>query len=170
MKTSGGQSSSPHVIRVFGDPVLKIRCPEVTEIDSALVKLSEDMVQTMRAANGVGLAAPQIGVQKRMFVYDEGYGPETIINPEIIESEGEWTLDEGCLSVPGQYFSITRAERIVLTGQDLEGGDVHIEAREFLAKIFQHELDHLNGILLLERLTPDQRKQAMRTLRQNAIG
>jgi len=153
-------------IRVFGDPVLRQRAVDVTEIDGSLKRLSDDMLETMYAAPGVGLAAPQIGVQKRLFVYDAGDGPATIINPRITESSGEWTYDEGCLSVPGLSWPIVRPREILLEGVDLDGNEVAVEAEEYLARVYQHEVDHLDGVLLIERLDPDQRKQAMRTLRQ----
>lgn len=158
-------------IRVFGDPVLKQRAAEVTDIDSRLATLADGMVETMYAAPGIGLAAPQVGVQKRLFVYDlgDGSGPKTIINPTISESRGEWTYEEGCLSVPGLYFEITRPKEVHLTGVDLDGNPVSLEADELLARLFQHELDHLDGVLLLEHLDKDQRKEAMRTLRDRNI-
>ena len=158
-----------HPIRVFGDPVLKQRAAEVTDVDGALVRLVDDMVDTMYAAPGVGLAAPQVGVQKRLFVYDVGDGPQVIVNPTIDESEGEWEFDEGCLSVPGLSWTIVRPKQVHLTGFDLEGNEVSIEADEYLARVFQHELDHLDGVLLLDRLDADQRKEAMRVLRSRAL-
>src|ERR1700720_1511447 len=99
-----------YAIRVFGDPVLKQRATEVAEVDGALVQLTEDMVDTMRAAPGIGLAAPQGGGQRRLFGYqlEEGDRPKVIVNPVITESRGEWEFEEGCLSVPGLYFSIVR--------------------------------------------------------------
>jgi peptide deformylase len=154
-------------IRLYGDPVLKQRCAEVTEIDGGLVRLADAMVETMYAAPGLGLAAPQVGVQKRLFVYDldDGSGPHTIVNPVITESSGEWEFDEGCLSIPGLYFPIVRPKQIHLTGVDLDGRDVSIEADELLARLLQHELDHLDGRLLLELLDDDQRKAALKALR-----
>jgi peptide deformylase len=157
---------------VFGDPVLKQRAAEVTDIDGTLVRLTEDMVETMRAAPGVGLAAPQIGVQKRLFVYevpDSDEGPKTIINPVISDVRGEWEYEEGCLSVPGLYFPIVRPKEVHLTGYDLEGNEISIEADDLMARMFQHELDHLDGRLLLELLEPDQRKQALRELRRRSV-
>jgi peptide deformylase len=163
---------APYVIRVFGDPVLKQRASEITDIDGTLARLANDMIATMYEAPGVGLAAPQVGVQKRLFVYDtqDGEGPKIVINPTISESRGEWTFEEGCLSVPGLAWEIVRPKEVHLTGVDLDGNEVSIEADEYLARVFQHELDHLDGILLLERLDADQRKQAMRTLRERAMG
>jgi len=158
-----------YTIRVFGDPVLKQRAAEVTDVDGGLARLADDMVDTMRAAPGLGLAAPQVGVQKRLFVYElpeSEEGPKTIINPVISESRGEWEYEEGCLSVPGLYFPIVRPKEIHLTGYDLEGNEVSLEADELFARLLQHELDHLDGRLLLELLDDDQRKQAMRELRR----
>jgi peptide deformylase len=161
-----------YAIRTFGDPVLKQRAAEITDIDGRLATLAEGMVQTMYAAPGIGLAAPQVGVQKRLFVYDlgDGAGARTIINPVISESRGEWTYEEGCLSVPGLFFEITRPKEVHLTGVDLDGNPVSIEADELLARLFQHELDHLEGVLLLELLDKDQRKQALRALRDRNVG
>jgi peptide deformylase len=164
-------SATPYTIRVFGDPVLKQQAAEVTDIDAKLVRLSKDMIVTMNEAPGLGLAAPQVGVQKRMFVYDlhDGDGPKTILNPTITESRGEWAYEEGCLSVPGLSWEILRPKEIHLTGYDLDGNPVSIEADELLGRLFQHELDHLNGVLLLEHLDEDQRRQALRVLRRRQL-
>lgn len=158
-------------IRVFGDPVLKQRAAEITDLDGRVHRLAQDMIETMYGARGVGLAAPQIGVQKRLFVYDtqDDQGPRVLVNPTISDAAGEWTFEEGCLSVPGLYWPIVRPKQVHLTGVDLDGNEISIEADEYLARVFQHELDHLDGILLLERLDPDQRKQAMRELRSRAL-
>jgi peptide deformylase len=157
-------------IRTFGDPVLKSPASEVTEIDDALRRLVDGMVQTMYDAPGVGLAAPQVGVQKRLFVYDIGEGPHTVINPVPSDFRGEWAYHEGCLSVPELWWDIERPKEVTLRGLDLNGNDQLIEADELLARVFQHEVDHLDGVLLLERVRPDERKEAMRTLRQRALG
>ena len=156
-------------IRVFGDPVLRQRAAEVKEIDAKVARLSSEMIETMYAAPGVGLAAPQVGIERRLFVYDVGEGPVTVINPEIVESSGEWEYEEGCLSVPELHWPIVRPKEVHLVGLDLEGNEISVEADELLARVFQHELDHLNGILLLEHLDKDQRKQAMRVLRARAL-
>jgi peptide deformylase len=156
-------------IRVFGDPVLRQRAAEIEEIDAKIVRLSEEMVETMYAAPGVGLAAPQVGIERRIFVYDVGEGPRTVINPEIVESRGEWEYEEGCLSVPDLHWLIVRPKEVHLVGHDLQGNEISIEGDELLGRVFQHELDHLDGILLLERLEKDQRKQAMRVLRARAF-
>jgi peptide deformylase len=161
---------APYSIRVVGDPVLRQRAAEVTTIDGRLAKLADDMIVTMYEAPGVGLAAPQVGVEKRLFVYDVGDGPRTLINPEIVESDGEWAYEEGCLSVPGLSWEIVRPKQVHLRGLDLGGNEVSIEADELLARCFLHELDHLDGVLLLERLDPDTRRQALKTIRELGIG
>jgi peptide deformylase len=156
-------------IRVFGDPVLRQRAAEVEDIDAKIVRLAEEMIETMHAAPGVGLAAPQVGIERRIFVYDVGEGPMTVINPAIVESRGEWEYEEGCLSVPDLHWPIVRPKEVHLVGHDLQGRELSIDADELLGRVFQHELDHLDGILLLQRLEKDQHKQAMRILRARAL-
>lgn len=160
--------SAPYAIRIVGDPVLRQRAAEVTDLDGRLAKLAEDMLETMYEAPGLGLAAPQVGVQKRMFVYDlgAGDGPQVLVNPEITESSGEWEFAEGCLSVPGMHFDIVRPKEVHVTGVDLDGNEVTFEADEVLARLVQHELDHLDGVLLLEHLDDDQRREAKRAVRR----
>jgi peptide deformylase len=156
-------------IRLFGDPVLTRRAGEVTNIDGKLVRLAEDMVATMHEAHGLGLAAPQVGVAKRLFVYQlPDAEPVTVVNPVIAESRGEWEYEEGCLSIPGLYFNIVRPKEILLKGFDLEGREIEIEADELEARCFQHEMDHLDGRLLLGHLDAGQRKTAMAELRRRA--
>src|SRR3954454_15386512 len=158
---------SPYNIRIFGDPVLKQKAAEITDVDGNLVRLADDMIVTLYDAAGLGLAAPQVGVQRRMFVYDlhDDTGPKVIINPTVSEARGEWVFEEGCLSVPGLSWEIVRPKEIHLTGYDLEGNEVSFEADEYLARVFQHEMDHLDGILLLERLDEEQAAEAKRALR-----
>lgn len=138
----------------------------MTEVDGKLVKLVDDMLETMYAEPGIGLAAPQVGVQRRLFVYDVGEGPEAIVNPVISESRGEWVFEEGCLSVPGLHWEIVRPKEVYITGYDLDGNEVAMEADELLSRLFQHELDHLDGVLLLDHLDDETRKAALKTLRQ----
>jgi len=160
---------APYRVRTFGDPVLRRRAEEVSEIDGRLAQLAEAMLVTMREARGVGLAAPQVGVSKRLFVYDiNDTGPRALVNPVIVEAEGEWEHEEGCLSVPGLWFNLTRAKRVLVRGYDLDGREVSYEGEDMEAKLYQHEVDHLDGHLLLERLSPQQRKEAMRELRRRA--
>ncbi len=152
-------------IRIYGDPVLNEVTTEIENIDGRIAQLAETMITTMYEAPGVGLAANQIGVQKRLFVYDKGDGPVVVVNPTILESDGEWTYQEGCLSVPGLSWEITRPNAIHLVGFDLDGNEISVETDEFEGRIFQHEMDHLNGVLLIERLDADQRKKAKKILR-----
>ena len=153
-------------IRTYGDPVLRQATREVEEIDGGVASLVAQMIETMYAAPGVGLAANQVGVSRRLFVYDAGDGPITVINPRLVESEGEFTYTEGCLSVPGHAWDITRPDRVHVIGLDLDGNELSLEASEFEGRIFQHELDHLDGILLVERLDDDQRREARAMLRR----
>jgi peptide deformylase len=161
---------STYSVRVYGDPVLKQVARDVDQFDGSLARLVEDMVETMYASEGAGLAAPQVGVQKRLFVYDVGEGPEAIVNPIIVETDGEWYHDEGCLSIPGLRLGLVRPDRVHLRGRDIDGNDLSIEADEFLGRVFQHEVDHLDGVLMVERLEDDMRKQALRVLRDRALG
>ena len=148
-------------IRLFGDPVLVTPATPVIDFDKELRQLVEDLTQTMQAAPGAGLAAPQIGVQKQIFVYDVDDGPQIILNPTIVESSGEWVYDEGCLSIPGLYVEMLRPKQVLVRGLSIDGEEIHIEADELLARLFQHEIDHLNGVLMFDRMTPDQRKLAL---------
>lgn len=158
----------PYDVRIFGDPVLRKVADDVADIDSKLVKLSSDMLDTMYAEPGLGLAATQVGVNRRFFVYDinDGNGPQAIVNPVITETRGEWLYEEGCLSVPGLHWDIVRPKEVHLSGYDLDGNEVSIEADELLARLFQHELDHLDGVLLIDRLEDDRRKDALKTLNE----
>ncbi len=158
-----------HNIRVHGDPVLREPTHPVVDIDAALARLVEDMIETMYSAPGVGLAANQVGVQKRLFVWDIGDGPHVAINPSVDGHAGEWTYDEGCLSVPGLFWPIVRPKQVHLTAVDLDGNDMSIEADDMLARVFLHETDHLDGVLLLERLDPEQRREARRELRNRVL-
>lgn len=156
-------------IRVFGDPVLNTRATDVTDIDGRFVKLCDTMFTTMYDAPGIGLAAPQVGVQKRFFVYDFDDDPGVLINPVIEESDGEWLYEEGCLSVPGLSFEIVRPKQILVSGLDIDGNEIEIEADELMSRLIQHEIDHLNGVLLLEHLDDDQRRTALTELRDRQI-
>ena len=154
-------------LRFFGDPVLKQRAREVDDITADLVPLVHGMYETMAAREGVGLAAPQVGVRKRLFTYDlqEGDGPGVVINPEIVEMTGEEVESEGCLSVPGFRFEVVRAAHVTMRGLDLDGHEVVLEGDDLLARMIQHEIDHLDGVLLLDRVDPDVRKEALRDMR-----
>jgi peptide deformylase len=116
--------------------------------------------------SGIGLAAPQIGVQKQIFVWEIDEQPMVIINPEIVESRGEWVYDEGCLSIPGLYVQMMRPNEVLMRGLDLDGNTIEIEADELTGRLFQHELDHLHGVLMFDRMQPEQRKEALAEYRR----
>jgi peptide deformylase len=157
-------------IRTMGDPVLKTPGTAVESFDSALASLAEDMFETMYNAPGVGLAAPQIGLSLRLFVFDDGQGLKGVVaNPEITDHQGEQVEEEGCLSIPGLYHPTPRAMRVRLRGQDLHGEAVAIEAEGLLARIFQHETDHLTGILYIDRLSDQDRRAALAELRDEEL-
>lgn len=157
-------------IRTYGDPVLATVAEQVENIDGKVVRLTQSMLQAMYKAPGLGLAAPQIGVQKQIFVYDIDGTPTTLINPKIVESRGEWVFDEGCLSIPGLFVEMVRPKEVLLEAVDLDGNTIQIEADELLARLFQHELDHLNGVLMFERMTPEQRDEALAEYKRIADG
>ena len=159
----------PYQLRYWGDPVLTRPASEVIDIDGRLARLVEQMTDTMYEAQGLGLAAPQVGVGKRLFVYQMEDRPlMTVINPTLVEARGEWEYEEGCLSIPGLFFPIVRPKEIHLTGYDLDGREISIEADEVEARCLQHEMDHLDGRLLISMLDKDQRRQALRELRRRA--
>jgi len=158
---------SSYPLRYFGDPGLKQRAREVEELTGGLQTLVHGMYETMDLEEGLGLAAPQVGVRKRIFTYDlhEGDGPAVLINPEVVLAEGEIISEEGCLSIPDMRFEVVRHERITVRGIDLEGKEVVLEGDDLLARMLQHEIDHLDGVLLVDRLDPDARRDALRELR-----
>jgi len=139
----------------YPNPVLREKARNVGKIDSSVREIVEDMVATMRRENGLGLAANQIGVLQKVFVYDDGTGLGVIINPKIVSAKGQQVGVEGCLSVPGLQGEVPRAEEVVVKGTDLNGKAVKIRARGLLARIFQHEIDHLEGTLFIDRADPD---------------
>lgn len=157
-------------IRTFGDPVLRQTAEPLEEFDEALERLIEDLLETMYDAPGVGLAAPQIGISRRVFVYDIGEGPGHLVNPELLETSGEWEFEEGCLSVPGRFWSIKRPGLARARGFDLNGNPVELAGDELMGRMLQHEIDHLGGTLLLTHLPRDLKKEALRELREEALG
>ena len=156
-------------IRVFPDPVLRMPAAEVDAFDDSLARLADDMFETMYDAPGVGLAAPQIGISKRIFVADIGEEPFVMVNPKIAATDGTWKFEEGCLSVPGRYWSINRANYARAVGVDLAGDPVEYEGEELLGRVLQHEIDHLDGLLILERLARRAKKTALRELREESL-
>ncbi len=157
-------------IRTFGDPVLRSKAVEVTDDAESLQRLVDGMLETMYEAPGVGLAAPQIGISKAIFVADVGEGPFVMVNPEVVELSGSWTFDEGCLSVPGYYWPIKRPGYCKARGFDVHGNVITYEGEELMGRVLQHEIDHLNGMLLLERLPRRTRKQALKEMRERQLG
>ena len=145
-------------IRNCLDPVLRKKCSRVDNVDEELVMLTQDMIETMYEFIGIGLAANQVGVPSRLIVVDFGFNtekhePVIILNPEITDSEEEQIGQEGCLSIPEMFADIKRFQRVEVKGVDLNGKDVRFEAEDFLARAFQHELDHLNGKLFWDMLS-----------------
>jgi peptide deformylase len=159
-------------IRIFGDPVLREPAGPVESFDAGLRRLAEDMIQTMHEAPGVGLAAPQVGRSLRLIVFDIGdeAGARALANPELKNEWGEQIGDEGCLSVPGLYYPVKRAQKVWAEGVDLDGHEVTIEAEELLARVLQHEVDHLNGVLFIDRLDAEHRSEALAKLRDQTLG
>jgi peptide deformylase len=154
-------------IRTFGDPVLKTAAAAVENVDGKIIRLVDDMFDTLGDSdNGLALAAPQIGVRKQVVVWDFGDEPLAIVNPEIVESDGEWVYDEGCLSIPGLYVELLRPKQVLVRGVGLDGEEIEIEADELEARMFQHEIDHLQGVLMFDRMTSDQRKEALAEYRR----
>ena len=145
-------------IRKFGDDVLRKRCREVEEIDDRLLTLIEDMKETMYDADGVGLAAPQVGILKRLFVIDIGEGPLVFINPEIVETSGSQIDEEGCLSLPGETEEVMRPNYVRARALNEKGEEFEIEAEELLARAILHEYDHLNGTLFIDRAKAPSKK------------
>ena len=155
-------------IRLFGDPVLRQRATEVTDIDRYVVSMCDGMAVMLRGIPGaIGIAAPQVGSQKRVFVYDvDGSGPSVLINPEIKDSDGEWVCFESCLSLPGVGREIVRPKQVHVVGYDLHGDAVSIESDELTARLFQHEVDHLDGVLLIDHLERSERDAVLREWRE----
>lgn len=152
-------------IRLLGDPVLREMCEPVETIDDAIRQLIEDLTETMYAADGIGLAAPQVGVPVRVFVYDvrdEELGTGALINPEIVERQGTSKEEEGCLSIPGLSEPIERSERIAVRALDASGEEVTFEADGMLSRCIQHERDHLDGVLFIDHLSPLKRRLLLR--------
>ncbi len=144
-------------IRLYPDPVLKEKAKAVLEWDSRIPRLIESMAEVMYDRNGVGLAAPQIGVSLRVIVADVGEGLIAIVNPEIVGEEDEDAMEEGCLSVPGAGVDIRRAKSITAKGLDGEGKELALRTEGLLARVIQHEIDHLNGVLIIDRLPQEER-------------
>ena len=158
-------------IRTFGDPVLKGVASPVERFDEALRRLADEMIATMHAAPGVGLAAPQVGRPIRLIVFDvDEDGARALANPVLKNEWGEQIEEEGCLSLPGLSYPVRRAQRVWAEGFDLDGHGVTIDGEDLLARVLQHEVDHLNGTLFIDRLDAEHRSLAMAQLRDQALG
>ncbi|HEX6202478.1 MAG TPA: peptide deformylase [Thermoanaerobaculia bacterium] len=158
-------------IRLFPDEVLRVRCEPVDRFDGELATLVADLVETMHAAPGVGLAAPQVGVTKRVFVVDLSVGEDpaqvhVFVNPRLVEEEGQVADFEGCLSIPDLSEKVERPERVVVEAQDVDGETFRLEAAEWLARAICHENDHLDGVLFVDRLRGLRREKARRQLKK----
>lgn len=157
-------------IRVLGDPALRENARPVERFDRSLRRLVDDMFETMYEAPGVGLAAPQVGVSMRFFVYDDGEtGPRFLANPELFDFEEEEVTDEGCLSIPGPFFPTPRALKVRARGLDLDGKPVEVAGEGLLSRILQHETDHIDGRLYIDRLSEEGRREVMRMLREHDL-
>ncbi len=157
----------------FGDPVLEKPAAPITEFDDALKKLVEDMFESMYAAHGVGLAAPQIGISKRVAVIDVSFKEDpnariVLVNPEIIHTEGRITSNEGCLSLPEFREKVTRPRSVTARGQNLEGKTIEVSGEELLARALVHETDHLNGKLYISHISALKRDMMKRKIRKLA--
>jgi peptide deformylase len=163
------QTEARRQLRVVGDPVLRENAKPVTRFDDELAELSRRMIRVMQDAPGIGLAAPQVGVVRRVIVYQVDDDPVTLVNPEIVWSSDETeVLDEGCLSVPGVSVPVERPTAIRVRAQGLHGDFREYDADDLEARVIQHETDHLNGVLILERTSRHERARALRELREGA--
>jgi peptide deformylase len=158
-------------VRKYGDPVLRRRADEVGPITPEVRRTVEDMVETMYDEVGIGLAAPQVGIPLRLLVVtdDESRAARALVNPAIVESTGQVTAEEGCLSIPGIFAQVTRAAQVTVTARDLEGQPVTIEAEGLLARVLQHEIDHLDGVLFIDRLDPLTRDRIKRKIKKEGL-
>lgn len=144
-------------IRTYGDEILTKRAKEVEEIDERTKELIDDMIETLHKNNGVGLAAPQVGVLKRIIVidiYEEGTDVFVLINPEIVKTKGQQTVEEGCLSFPNQFAKIVRPAEVTVKALDKDGKKVKLVGKDLLAQALSHEIDHLNGELFIDKIIP----------------
>jgi peptide deformylase len=158
-------------IRTFGDPVLRMTARPVEKITAVHHRLIEDMIETMREAPGVGLAGTQVGIVERVFVYEVEDEVGAIFNPVIVSRSRDLDdQEEGCLSLPGLLYPVTRHIEVKVEGLGLDGQPVVKEASELLARVFQHEIDHLDGVLFIDRLPDKLRKKAMRELTRQSLG
>jgi len=155
-------------IRKFGDPVLREKASQVKEINFEIKNLVENLDKIRRDVQGIGIAATQVGILKRIFLYDLGEGTVVCINPRIVSQEGKLVAEEGCLSLPGVTIPIKRAEKVKLRAFDLAGNKIEATFEGLAARVIQHEIDHLNGILIIDRATKKERLRALQRLNEIA--
>ena len=158
-------------VRKYGDPILRRRAQAIREITPEIRRIVEDMIETMYDEVGIGLAAPQVGMSLRLMVVgdESGHEARALINPVIAEQGGEVTAEEGCLSLPGIFAPVTRAEWVRLDAQDLAGAPVSIRARGLAARVYQHEMDHLDGVLFIDRLDAMTRDRIKRRIKKEGF-
>lgn len=157
-------------IRQFGDPVLREKARPVDRVTGTHRRLIEDMIETMRAAPGVGLAATQVGVLERIFVWEAEDRCGALVNPRLLRlGPAREEVDEGCLSLPGLLYPVERSTEVVIEGTDENGNPVRLEVDDYVARIFQHELDHLDGVLFIDHLPEDLRRKALSQLREQLL-
>ena len=161
-------------VRIYGDPILRKSTDIVTQFDKNTSDLVNNMIETMYEGNGIGLAAPQVGISEKIVVIDTSFGENIdsaiqLINPEIVEIEGECVLEEGCLSIPGIYEEVIRPEKIWVKYFDINGNEQNRDTDGLLARVIQHEMDHLDGILFVDRLSTVKRNLLANTLRAMAM-
>lgn len=162
-------------IRIYGDPVLRKRAKEITRVDAEVRKLASGMLDTLKDAGGMGLAANQVGKELRILVVDRSRfqledSPLIVINPVIVDSRGEQTEEEGCLSLPGTYADVTRPLELMARGMDLDEKEIVIEAKGILSRVLAHEIDHLDGILFVDHLGSLKRRLLSKKLSQLSAG
>jgi peptide deformylase len=157
-------------VRLYGDPVLRRRAEPVREVTPEIDRLLDDMIETMYDSVGIGLAAPQVGIGRQLLVLDAGRGtPRAYINPVIVEQGGQVVGEEGCLSLPGIFADVTRAEWVAVEASDRSGRPVRQRAEGLLARVFQHEIDHLHGILFIDRLDRLTRDRIRRRIKREGF-
>ena len=159
-------------IRIYGDPVLRQKAEPVKNIDGALVSLAGRMIESLAAARGLGLAAPQVGHSLALCIINlpaldpKQTKPLVLINPKLQTSDGQVVYQEGCLSFPGMYADVSRPQNVTVAGLDQDGNPLELEASEFLARVFLHEMDHLNGVLFIDHLSPIKRQLIRKQLKE----
>ncbi len=158
-------------VRKYGDPALRRRASEVGEITDEIRKVVDDMVETMYDEVGIGLAAPQVGIPLRLIVIadDRTRQARPLVNPVIVDRSGEQTAEEGCLSIPGVFAPVSRATWVRVEARDLDGQPVTIEGRDLLARVLQHEIDHVDGVLFIDRVDPVTRDRIKRRIKKEGL-